>query len=861
MRRIGTLLFVVFAALLVAGCPAPTGPDDQAPPGVVTSLAATAGDGFVTLTWVDPEDEDLARVDLSWLPGEGSGSALAGVQAFNATELTNETEYIFTLTAIDSAGNASSAVTAEATPSAGVEPDTEAPDPVTGLATAAGDQNVTLTWTDPAAPDLLEIEVTQSPGAETMTVEPGVEELTSGALVNETEYAFTVVAVDASGNRSTSTQITATPLPDLALSAPVLAADDDTGPFDTDGVTSRTTALSLSGSGADSGRTIRLYADGSTLLGEDTAQPDGSWALEVDLSEGSYELVARAIGASGATIAESDPATVTIDTTAPTTAPVLLSPHVGEDTGADLTPTFRWAGGDGAYAAIEADEDPGFGSPDYSWSNLGGGSFEPSVQMAVETTAPVGRRYYFRIRAVDAAGNEGPWQMEHYVDVGRYHNDFNGDGYSDLIVGAIDFNSNRGRTYLYYGNESADIGQEDLVGNGADVVIDGETINGYFGEVVTSAGDVNNDGFADLLVSERSEGYVYLFLGASDWSAPAGTPLAASNADLTYSESGRFGWSAQGVGDIDADGYDDIGIGADGFSVDRGAFYIYLGDSTPDTTADVSVQADLDLPDYGANHLLGSAISAAGDLNGDGYADWAVGARAYDDVATDGGAVYLYYGASTPDGDVDLKILGDTVALYLGRSVAHAGDVNGDGYSDLIVGSQADAAYLYYGGTSMDAGSDVDYLSEKQSFGRVVAGVGDLNGDSYDDLVIGAPAVSVGMMTGAGQAYVFYGGATPSTSAGAVIDGEATLRIGYAVARLGDLDADGHADLILGTSHVSAGRVRGFFGGTLPTGGGSISSTSSDFAKIADGSSARYGVSVGSAGARGVLAGSSPGSY
>ena len=146
--------------------------------------------------------------------------------------------------------------------------------------------------------------------------------------------------------------------------------------------------------------------------------------------------------------------------------------------------------------------------------------------------------------------------------------------------------------------------------------------------------------------------------------------------------------------------------------------------------------------------FLGWSVAAAGDVNGDGYADVIVGAWANDTGGTNAGAVYVYFGGPTADAVADVTLFAEAPGDVFGITVAGAGDVNGDGYDDVIVGAtQNDAAgvnagraYVYFGGLGMDAVADLTLTGEAagDNFGISVAAAGDVNGDGYDDVIVGA---------------------------------------------------------------------------------------------------------------------------
>ncbi len=188
----------------------PETPDADAP-AAVSAVTSTAGDTVVTLDWTDPSDSDLANIEITWSP---DGSAVQevdpGEETFVAVELTNGTEYTFSIVAVDNVGNRSAEVSVSAVPE---PPDTDPPSEVADLTTAIDDSVVTLDWNDPSDPDLARIEVTWTPdGSTAQEIDPGVETFPAVGLTNGTEYMFSVQAVDDAGNKSNAVTVSATPL-------------------------------------------------------------------------------------------------------------------------------------------------------------------------------------------------------------------------------------------------------------------------------------------------------------------------------------------------------------------------------------------------------------------------------------------------------------------------------------------------------------------------------------------------------------------------------------------------------------------------------------------------------------------------
>jgi chitodextrinase len=212
------LTTVLALTLLFAACPNTTNSDDE-PFAAVTGLDATVGNGQITLTWTDPADDALASIEITFKSEAGNSTQPIvvdkAIQTRTVLGLTNGIEYTFTVVAVDTSGNKSAGKTVKATPDEGAINDETPPAEVTVLTPAAGNGQVTLTWTDPADEDLAYIEITFGPTAgnstQSTTVPTAVQTRTVTGLANGTEYTFTVRAVDTTGNRSEGATTTATP--------------------------------------------------------------------------------------------------------------------------------------------------------------------------------------------------------------------------------------------------------------------------------------------------------------------------------------------------------------------------------------------------------------------------------------------------------------------------------------------------------------------------------------------------------------------------------------------------------------------------------------------------------------------------
>lgn len=335
--------------------------------------------------------------------------------------------------------------------------------------------------------------------------------------------------------------------------------------------------------------------------------------------------------------------------------------------------------------------------------------------------------------------------------------DVDGDGNSDLAVGMPWGNNGRGGVYLLSGPLSGEYGPADATR------LPGSVVDSATGYTVTCNGDFTDDGLADLLIgAPYTEGFgvaveggtVYFRSGTDDFIANFSTAYSDSHMGLEQSLAMRE--------DLNGDGLDDVVLGASGASRVHMMFAPFQG--TYDSNAPMAVYIGREEVD-GMGHALD-----VGDLNGDGYADLAVGAPTFDRKQ---GSVGILLGPFAENDTVSVASEGnwldgqDPLELA-GYSVVIAGDLNGDNMADLIVGApgavtsgkDAGVVYIIYGPGELQALSGADVVlvgtTEHGRFGTSIAAVPDATGDNLHEVLIGAPYTDVDNKIGVGAAYLFH---------------------------------------------------------------------------------------------------------
>lgn len=391
--------------------------------------------------------------------------------------------------------------------------------------------------------------------------------------------------------------------------------------------------------------------------------------------------------------------------------------------------------------------------------------------------------------------------------------DVNGDGYSDVVIGAYLFDhgqSDEGVVYVYHGSSSG-------LPSSYNWYAEPNQEYARFGHSVACAGDVDNDGYSDIIIGApyfdhngyTDEGLTFVYCGSD-----TGLPDHSSWWTEILQSYAYFGYSVACAGYVNGDGCSDVIIGAPGAeyqSSKQGLAYVYEG-SIYGLPPSYYWRGELGFGQTDAK--IGYSVASAGDVNNDGYSDIIVGAPLYDNGSTDEGIAMVYHGSiSGLPSSFDWYGEGNQEDAAYGVSVSSAGDVNGDGYSDVIVGAPGydnghtdeGVALLYYG-SSTGLGTYIWYADPDQSyseFGLSVACAGDFNNDGYSDVIIGAPMMDNGS-TDEGCVFMYYGSASglPQHSSWMAESNSAGADFGHSVGTAGDVNGDGISDIIIGAHNL-----------------------------------------------------------
>lgn len=406
----------------------------------------------------------------------------------------------------------------------------------------------------------------------------------------------------------------------------------------------------------------------------------------------------------------------------------------------------------------------------------------------------------------------------------------------------------------------------------------GFTINGIdlgdnLGFSASEAGDFNGDGIADIIIGAPSAdpngtsvaGESYVIFGGAGVGSSGSFDLASLNGNNGFVLNGidardLSGFSVSEAGDFNNDGFDDVIIGApnaDALPFAGESYVVYGG---PDQGFGGSLDlANLDGGNgfviFGVdnNDRSGLSVSSAGDVNGDGIGDLIIGAPEASPNGFSSGQSFVLLGGSGigSDGSFNLANLDgsngfaingiDQFADRSGRSVSGAGDVNGDGFDDLIIGApgadpndvaNAGESYVVFGGPNVGSSGSLELanlnggngfvlngFSRNNPAGETVSGIGDINNDGIEDIIVTSPSADPNGVSGAGQSYVVFGNpdvgssgsielANLNGSNGFVINGIRSFTgSGKTASGAGDINKDGVDDLIVGSTNDNGSYV------------------------------------------------------
>jgi len=432
---------------------------------------------------------------------------------------------------------------------------------------------------------------------------------------------------------------------------------------------------------------------------------------------------------------------------------------------------------------------------------------------------------------------EGEHALSYFGSAWSPAGDVNGDGYDDLIVGAFYENTlvgdHSGQVKVFYGSETG------FDPTTPDWTVNGEYPEDRFGVSVSSAGDVNDDGFDDVLIgaynySEEvltTAGRAYLYYGSASGlaSLPAWT--------MTGTQTDEYlGYHVTLAGDVNGDGFSDVAIASTGFDngeTNEGRVYIFHGSSEGlSDTADWMAESNQESPSFGAS------MNSLGDVNHDGYDELVVGAYNYTNGEVGEGAVFVWYGSEDGlnEGENGTPANADWIAesnkptgtdsRYFGLRVGTPGDVNGDGYNEIIVSSPersnptfAEGVVFLWNGSADGLNGGVNgtpenpaWLGESNEwgygYGYINGKPADVNGDGYGDVIVGCLFYGGGY----GATLAYFGSETGLGDTGNLTNYDwmvtapqnedfRNARFSELSGSVGDANGDGIQDIVIATGY------------------------------------------------------------